>query len=61
MTILREENRLRRHHLELLITIQLRTLDLSRVTEDVRHPLQLAVIRCPVIFIFTKFEAFFTR
>lgn len=43
---LKEENRLRRHYLELLITPQLEHLDLSRESEDVSYPLQLAVTRC---------------
>ena len=46
---LKEENRLRRHYLELLITPQLEHLDLSRESEDVSYPLQLAVTRCVVI------------
>lgn len=46
--ILKEEKRLKKHYIELLITQQLAVLDLSRESEDVTHSLQLASIRCPV-------------
>lgn len=46
--ILKEEKKLRKHHLELLVGPQLRCLDLSRSYDDVSHSVQLAVIRCPV-------------
>jgi len=46
--ILKEEKRLKKHYIELLITQQLAVLDLSREAEDVTHSLQLASIRCPV-------------
>jgi len=45
---LKEEKKLRRHHLELLITEQLNFLDLSHEIEDVAHPIRLASIRSPV-------------
>lgn len=45
---MKEEKRLRRHHLELLINLQLQQLDLSGESEEVYHPLRLAAIRCLV-------------
>ncbi len=46
--ILREEKRLKKHHLELLITQQLTELDLSREGDEIAGPLRLASIRCSV-------------
>ena len=48
ISILREEKRLKKHYLELLITQQLGVLDLSREVDEIACHLRLAAIRCPV-------------
>jgi hypothetical protein len=48
ISILREEKRLKKHYLELLITQQLSVLDLSREGDEVACHLRLASIRCSV-------------
>lgn len=45
--ILRDEKRLKKHHLELLITQQLNALDLSKEGDEIACHLRLASIRCP--------------
>lgn len=47
---LKEERRLKKHYLELLITQQLNTLNLSRETDEISTYLRLASIRCSVCF-----------
>ena len=48
ISILREEKRLKKHYLELLITQQLSVLDLSREGDEIACHLRLASIRCSV-------------
>lgn len=48
ISLLKKERRLKKHYVDLLITQQLRVLDLSRETDEVGYPLRLASIRCSV-------------